>query len=66
MNTYYKQYLKYIKNTGGNATQPNFVYDWEPIGEQVWTDLLSQGLVKIVNNKIFLTKLGEKELGIDE
>jgi len=39
-----------------------FVDDFEPVGKQVWNDLLRQGLVKIENRKIYLTDVGKKEL----
>ncbi len=62
MNSYYKQYLKYIKNTDGHATLENFIEDWEPIGQTVWNDLIRFKSVEIIGNKIYLTKKGEEQL----
>lgn len=51
--------LVYIKNTKGNATQPDFVEDHAPIGKWLWDDLHSAGLVRVgQNGKIRLTKKG--------
>lgn len=51
--------LEYVKNTGGGATKENFIDDWEPIGETLWTGLFTDGLVRInADGKIYLTALG--------
>ncbi len=62
MNPYYKQYLEYIRNTGGSPTKQMFIEDWEPIGQAVIDDLLRLKLIMIKDNKIVLTDQGRKEL----
>lgn len=55
--------LRYVKNTGGNATYNHFIDDHEPIGQRLWQDLKYDNVVSIDDQgKIFVTKTGEKFL----
>ncbi len=42
---YYQKYLDYINNTGGEISTDAFDEDWEPIGEQIRSDLKEMGLI---------------------
>ncbi len=57
-NSYYKQYLDYIKNTGGSPLIEHFDYDWEPIGPLVRRDLKQDILIYERDGKIFLVEGG--------
>lgn len=54
--------LQYIRNTNGGATSLNFIIDWEPVGGIEWDLLTSSGLAHEVNDRIFLTELGQEQL----
>jgi hypothetical protein len=49
--------LRYVHNTNGGATLANFTSDHSPIGVQLWTDLLAEGLVReAASGRIFITE----------
>jgi len=48
----FKQYLDYIKNTGGNPTVEGFDDDYEPIGPMVRRDMEQAGLIRTVNGRL--------------
>lgn len=55
--------LQYVVNTNGGATRGNFVEDHEPVGRQLWIDLIDHGWVyENQNSYIYLTKKGIKVL----
>jgi len=61
------KFLNYIRNTNGGATVQGFVEDWEPIGRQVWNDLVHRGLVTLDDlGHIYLTELGVHVLREDD
>lgn len=63
MNKQELEALKYVKNTGGGANKDNFIEDWEPIGEELWAALYTDGLVRIDGNgMIYATTAGLLEL----
>lgn len=60
---YRRKFLEYIKNSAGGATKENFIEDYEPVGQLVWSDLVEQRLVRIQNDKIYLTAKGKEITG---
>ena len=57
-----KQALQYVKNTNGGATVDNFIEDWLPVGRMEWDLLMQEGLVNVVDDRIFLTDKGQFRL----
>jgi hypothetical protein len=58
-----KQYLEYVRNTGGGATRAHFIEDWEPIGDRAWSELVAAGVVRQDENaRIHLTEAGAAAL----
>jgi len=58
-----KLVLQYVKNTGGGATQANFVEDHEPVGDFLWKRYsIEKGYIAIVHGRIVLTQAGEEAL----
>lgn len=53
----YKQYLDYIRNTGGKPKVEHFDEDWEPIGPMLRKDMKAAGL--IVEKDGFITIVGD-------
>lgn len=54
-----KQYLEYIRNTGGNATVAIFDDDWEPIGPMVRRIMIPTYAV-VRDGKLELTEAGRR------
>ena len=55
--------LRYIKNTGGNATIANFCEDHDPFGDTLWSELCDKSLVVVeVDETIGLTEPAERLL----
>ena len=53
--------LRYISNTEQNATLEHFIEDHDPIGQAIWDDLESEGLVgKNADGKLILTHKGQQ------
>ena len=47
MKRHHEQAIRYVHNTNGGATLANFIEDHEPIGQQLWDELLAERLVRI-------------------
>lgn len=52
------QYLKYVQNTGGNATVSGFDDDWEPIGPMLRKELMPTYIVENPDGRLALTEAG--------
>lgn len=57
-----RQALEYVRNANGGASRENFVEDFEPVGDQLWDELVSRDLVEERAGRIFLSAKGEREL----
>jgi hypothetical protein len=57
-----KSALQYVRNTGGGATVEIFIEDHDPIGKTMWSELNKLNAVKIVDNKIYLSDIGDSLL----
>lgn len=56
------QYLRYVQNTGGNATFEVFDEDWEPIGPKLRAELMPTYIRETKDGKLDLTEAGMVEL----
>ena len=54
MNETEKRAIEYIKNTGGNPKVDWFDEDHEPIGPMLRKQLIKEGLIRIVGDRIEL------------
>lgn len=50
---YYKKYIDYITNAGGNPTVEWFDEDWAPIGPEVRRDMETAGLALVIEGRIY-------------
>ena len=58
-----REALEYVRNTQGNASVARFIEDFDPVGAQLWKDLIVKGLVIDVQGvSIVLTTMGRKVL----
>ena len=56
MKKYYKKFIDYIINVGGNPKIDWFDNDWKPIGPSMRKDLREDGIIYEENGKIFLVE----------
>jgi hypothetical protein len=60
LNSFELQALRYIRNTGNNATQAQFNEDHEPIGPSLWEKITTKGWATInEDGKVALTDAGK-------
>ncbi|WP_433588238.1 hypothetical protein [Pseudomonas koreensis] len=45
MKHHHEQAIRYVRNTNGGATLANFIEDHEPIGQNLWDELMEAGWV---------------------
>lgn len=56
--------LRYVHQCGGGATKRKFIDDHKPIGERLWDDLVSLGLLHHRDDgKVLITDRGMAYLG---
>ena len=47
MKQHHEKAVRYVHNTNGGATLANFIEDHEPVGQQLWNELMNERLVRI-------------------
>jgi hypothetical protein len=62
LSEYYKLYLQYVVNTGGNGTIARFDDDWSPIGPNLRSVLMPQYIIENANKRLELTDFGKAAL----
>lgn len=49
----YAKYLEYIKNSGGGPMIQWFDDDWSPIGPTIREEMEDQGIIRVIEGKIY-------------